>query len=433
MGEFQAEGGGVHPGKPIIWPTGKASASSSSSSSQAASRSQQAQTTGSARNVPTQTAPTTAAQKSASAAPAQAAAAPVSAPKQAATVARALTVEDVRSHMLSMQIEPNDFNTKLASLMLRSGIELSRANFVKMLTMLQGSNKSQSMQEAAALLLTKGLDSPEAAKILGQYLEQNPAMASQLSGLQQNISSLLTAIGQGKALLDPTLFSQLSALLSQFESSLGELSGKFFGKTLSGQGPLLGDLRALKALLQGLKEKTSGGGAKAEELSAQLTKAQENLKGITENLIAQAILSQKGRYEVNYHYQQVPNAMTNPPKDFEIIVKRDSEGKEALIDPRNTQVIMSFETEKMGKMVVSMIVKEGKVYLIFVFAEKEYGDQGRALIAKEFSDLQKNLSEKNFMITGYQVKVDPVMCQTRAFMFPFLDLENELRRVDLEA
>ena len=74
VGEFATEGGGVHPGKPIIWPTGKGSSSPVNSA-------QEAQTAGNINSgvaggrvgptKPGQVAPTTPTQPGAPAAPAQ--------------------------------------------------------------------------------------------------------------------------------------------------------------------------------------------------------------------------------------------------------------------------------------------------------------------------------------------------------------------------
>jgi len=427
MADFQAEGGGVHPGKPIIWPTGKASSAPINSSSTA-------ETAGGVRGVPPRTAPT----RPGEVAPTETArpGTPAAPAKPAPSVARPLTIEDIRSHLLSLQIEPNDFNSKLASLMLRNGLEVSRSNFVKLLTMLQGTDKSSAMQEAAMLLLMKGIDSPAAVKVLAQYFSENPAMASQMAALKEGIANLTTAMGMGKGLLNSTLISQLAALLSQFDETFETISNKFATKgEVFNRGGALNDVRALKALLQGVQNQTpSSDSAEAQALSSALMQFQGKLDGVMQNMIAQAILSQNGRSEVNYHYQQIPNTMFTPPKDFEIVVKREGEGKDAQINPRNTQVVMSMETENMGKMVVSMIVKDNKVYVIFVFNEKDYGDQGRGLIAKEFGDFQQKLSDKNFLITGYQVKVDPAMCSIHPYLIPMLPhLEDLLRRIDLEA
>jgi hypothetical protein len=424
MGEFQTEGGGVHPGKPVIWPTGKPVSSAP-----------EAQIPGGVRGVPARPAPT----RPGEVAPAEGAptAAPSAAPaRPAPSVARPLTIEDLRSHLLSLQIEPNDSNTKLASLMLRNGLEVSRANFVKILTMLQGTDKSQAMQEAAMLLLMKGIDSPQAVKILGEYFQQNPALASQMLALQESIGNLTSALGMGKGLLDATLVSQLTALLAQFDETFQGVMNKFSGKgEIFNRLNTLNDVRAMKALLQGLQEKAPASDSpEAQALSSALMEFQGKLDNVQQNMLAQAILSQSGRPEVNYHYQQIPNAMTTPPKEFEIVIKREGEGKDAVINPQNTQVVMSMETETLGKMVISMIVKDNKVYVIFVFNEKDYGAQGRNLIAREFGGFQQKLADKNFLITGYQVKVDPAMCSIRPYLIPMLPrLEDILRRIDLEA
>ncbi|MFH1386074.1 MAG: hypothetical protein ABIH50_00195 [bacterium] len=424
MAEVKADGGGLHPGKPVLWPTGKASSSPVSNAAQA-------ETAGGVRGVPSRGAPTKPGEVSAPTGPQ--AGVPVAPPKPAPSVARPLTIEDIRSHLLSQQIEANDFNTKLASLMLRNGLELSQTNFVKVMTMIQGSDKSQSMQEAAVLLLMKGIDDPSAAKVLGQYFTENPALAAKMISMQGALGNLNSAMGMGKGLFDSALLSQLSAILAQFDSTFQSITEKGATKAFN-RGNTINDVRALKALLQGLQQKAPAGSEEAKALSAALREFQGKLDSVMQNLLAQAILSQSGRQEVNYHYQQIPNAMTNPPKDFEIVIKRDGEGKQANIDPRNTQVVMSMETENMGKMVVSMIVKDNKVYVIFVFNEKEYGEEGRNLIAKDFGDFQQKLANKNFLITGYQVKVDSAMCNIKPYLIPMLPgLDDLLRKIDIEA
>lgn len=322
--------------------------------------------------------------------------------------------------------------------MLSNGLEISRTNFVKINGMLQGTNKSDAMQQAATMLLMKGIDSPEAVKVLGQYLQDNPSMANQLSGLQSGISNLTSALMSGKGLLDSTLVAQLTALLGQFDETFQKISDQFATKgTPLDRNSLLMDAKALKALLQGVKEKAGGEkarNAQGELLASAVKEFTGKLDRMMQNVVAQSILSQSGRTEVNYHYQQIPNTMVNPPKDFEIVIKRDGEGKKAKIDPRNTQVVMTFETDGLGKMVISMIVKDNKIYVVFVFAEKDYGDNGRALIAKEFGDFQQKLADKNFLITGYQVKVDRVMCNTKAYLIPLLpSIESALKRIDIEA
>jgi len=421
-GNMEAKGGSVHPGKPIIWPSGKPTSQQVSSPSQT-------ETAGGVRGVPAKTAPT----RPGEVAPTQTT--PTATPAKAApSIARPLTVEDVRSHLMSLQIEPNDFNTQLASSMLRNGVELSRGNFAKMMSMLQGTNKSQSMQEASMLLLMKGIDSPQAAKVLGQYFAENPGLAKQMMGLQEGLGNLISALGAGKGLLDTTLVAQLSALLSQFDENLQSITGKVQEQGLNHKN-MINDIRALKALLQGVQDKAKNADSgEAKALNSALMESSEKLNGVMQNLLAQGILSQTGRQEVNYLYHQIPNAMTTPTKDLEIMIKRDGEGPESTVDPRRTQIVMSLETTNMGRVVVSMYVKDDKVYAVFVFAKEEHGDTGRSLIARDFADFQEKLANKNYKITGYQVKVDANMCNIKPYLIPMLPgLDSILKKIDIEA
>mgnify|MGYP001590597972 CR=1 FL=1 len=141
--------------------------------------------------------------------------------------------------------------------MLRNGVELSRSNFVKMTAMLQGSDKSQSMQEASTLLLMKGVDSPQAAKVLGQFFSQNHSLAQQFASLQQAVGNLNSALGMGKWMLDANLVSQLGSLLSQFDESFRTFSEKSSGnKNPVTREMALNDLRSLKSLMAGVQDKT---------------------------------------------------------------------------------------------------------------------------------------------------------------------------------
>ncbi|NQT30079.1 MAG: hypothetical protein HQ596_05875 [Candidatus Saganbacteria bacterium] len=426
MAEVPVGSGGIHPESRPIWPTGKPTGTPVQSA-------QTAQTMGGVRGVPPRVTPT----KPGEVAPTTPTApgAPAAPPKPAPSITRPLTVEDIRAHLLNMQIEPNNFITKLSSLMLRNGLELSRANLVKIMNMLQGTNKSQAMQEAAVLLIMKGIDSPQAVNVLGQYFAKNPGVASQLIALQQAAGNLTSALGMAKGLLNANLVSQLGALLSQLDETFKSLTKRSFEKSAISRENLLTDVRALKALLSGVQNKTpNANSAAAQALSSSLIELQGKLDGVLQNLLAQSILSQSGRSEVNYLYHQIPNTMTDPPKDLEIVVKREGEGKNSPVDPKNTQVVMSMETENMGKMVVSMIVKNNKVYVIFVYNEKNYGKEGRRLIAKEFGDFQQKLAERNFMVTGYQVKVDPAMCNIRPYLIPMIPgLDDLLKKIDIEA
>lgn len=422
-GDLNTSSGGIHPGKPILWPTGK-----STSSSEPVTQANTTQTAGNVRS--SASAKSSAAQAAETLTTPQTAQAPA---RTAVNIARALTISDIKQHLLQLQIPDTDFNVKLASMMIKDGLEISRTNVIKLLTMLQGSNKSGSTQEAAIMLLMKGIDSPEALTVLSSFFSENPQIAAQLTSMQEGINNLIAALSLSKGVLDSNLVSQLGALLSQFDDTMAKMDGKsqIKGNNLK----LASDVRALKALLSGVQEKaSSSNSAEAKALQSNLQSASAKLNSVMDNLVAQALLSQKGRDEVNFLYQQVPNVGIKPPKDLEIVVKREGGGPDTDIDPENTQVVMSLQTANLGKMVCSIFVKGKRVYVIFVFNEKQHGDAARDAISKEFGNLQKKLVENNFIVSGYQVKVDPAMCAVKPYLIPMLaSLGDQLKKIDLEA
>jgi len=426
-GDLSTSPGGIHPGKPVIWPTGKGSG-------QPISGTPTTETTGGVKaGAPTPSAPTaptrgtTAPTTTAPAAPA----------RPAAAVARPLTLEDIRAHMLKINIPDTDFNIKLASLMIKDGMELSSANFAKLLSMLEGTNKSLNLQEAAIMLLMKGVDSPRALQVLGNFFSENPQLAAQLMALQESMAGMQTALGVSAGLLDANLISQLSALLAQFDEALKTMNEKyqFSGDNSMDMRGLLNAVKGLKSLMEGAQGQAAvSDAAEAQVLQSNLSAMMARAGSVMDNLVAQALLSQKGRQEVNFQYSQIPNQMAAPPSNIEIVIKREGQGENSAVDPENTQIVMSMSTTNLGKMVCSIIVKGKKVYVIFVFNEKQYGDEARELIAKEFAELQKKLAEQNYVVTGYQVKVDPAMCAINPYLISMLPtLGAQLKKIDLEA
>ncbi len=347
-------------------------------------------------------------------------------------VARALTLADLRSHLLNIQIPDSDVNVRMAQLMLKYGVELSRSNFVKLMTMMEGTNMSASTQEAAIALLMKGVDSPEALKILSNYFTQNPQLAAQILSLQESIGNLMGTLGVGKAMLNSSLISQIAAMLSQFDDLLKGLPGsyKFSEKGKINRDSLVNDVRALKALLEGIQEKAPiGEGGESEVLSASLSGATNKLDNVLRNLVSQAIMSQGSeRQEVNYQFYQIPNSLAIPPKTLEIIVKKHNEDGQSIVDGKDTQLIMSIDTHNMGKISMVMRVKDKKVSLLFNTESKE----AQNLIIKESGDLKQKLMEKDYIAEGFQVKVNPTMCNIRPYLIPLIGLED-LLRINVEA
>jgi len=417
MGEdMTTAGGGLHPGRPVIWPTSKSSAT--------------APTPQSTSSVTAQTA----AQQAAKLAPtpkevAEAQAAVKLLARQ--QVARQFNITDLRELLISQGITDTEANEKLATLMLRYGVEVSKNNFSRLLTMM-GADPSQTMQEASILLLMKGIDSPVAAKTLSRFLAENPQLAAQLLSLKGNISDLLAALTMGGGILDEKLLTQLTAMLAQFSEELDNVPGKykFSGKGSMGRAELAGDLRALKALLDGVTDKQSlPDTAEGQLIQSNIQATSNKLDQMVQGLISQAMLSkQSSKADVNYAYYQIPNAMVKPPTTVDLIVKRsDAEGGKK-IDPKDTQIIMSFDTENLGRITVKMVIKDKNVEFLF----NTQNDDIKSVIAGNSKGLASALSEKDFNASKVQVNVNPSMCAIKPFLIPFLGIED-LMKIDVSA
>jgi hypothetical protein len=444
MGDLQTAAGGIHPGKPVIWPQTKSQSQSqqesqtqsqqTSTSSQSSSQSATAQSTSQAAT-PAQSAQSAASSAASASAAATTAAASTSQPSQAV---RELTINDVTSHLTSINVPSTEANVKLASLMLRFGVELSRDNFIKALAMTEGTNKSSSTQEAAMVLLTKGItNSSEAVTMLSNQLADTPNVTGQLSALNSSLAQMSASIQMNSASLPPALLSQITSLVGQFAAIIGDLPKKYKfgteGGSAIGRDDLMNDIRALSSLLDGIQSQALSKEAAAtpenEAARSAIIAASKKLGDLLENLTSQALLSQRASksymgQQDDYLYYQIPNNMLTPPSSVEIIVKQDPKRKSA-VDMNDTHIAIGLETEALGKMVVSVIVRDKNVKMLFNTEE----DDTKRLCDAENINLKRKLSEKGYNVEECQARVNKTMCSIKPFLIPLLGLER-LFRID---
>jgi hypothetical protein len=418
MGDnMNTSAGGLHPGRPVIWPTGKSAQTAQTPQSTSSVTAQSAQSSQSAAK----TAPT----------PQEVAQAQAALKIIQQQTSRQFTQADLKALLIQQNIPETEANEKLATVMLRYGLEVSKANVSKLNTM-TGTDQSQTMQEASILLLMKGIESPAAAKTLSKFLSENPQLASQIMSLKGNVADLLAALNLGKDIMSQQMIGKLSAVLTQFVDTLDDLPGnyKFSGKGSTGRAELANDLRALKSMLDGMPEKQNlPDSAEGQIIDSNIKSTSNRLDQMIQGLISQALLSkQSQRPEVNYSYYQIPNAMAKPMTTVDLIVKRsDAEGGKK-IDPKDTEIIMSFDTENMGRIAVKMSIKDKNVDIIF----NTQTDAAKSLVANNTKELANALLDKDFTATKMQVNVNPSMCTIKPFLIPFLGIED-LMKVDVSA
>lgn len=438
MAEMQTSAGGIHPGKPIIWPNLKSQQTQTQTTQQDATQTQQQSSTSSATQTTQSTTNATPAQAVQNASTTTAATATASASSSStAPVVRELTINDVTSHLASINLPATEANVKLASLMLRFGVELSRENFIKALGMIEGSNKSTSTQEAALVLLSKGItNSSEAVRMLSNQLSETPNITGQLSSIKAALAQLSASIPMNPTMFSPTMLAQITALVSQFSAIIDDLPKKYkFGSEGSaaiGRDDLINDVRALSSLLDGIQSnaisKESMATPENEAVRSGIISASKKMGDLLDNLLSQSLLSQRSAKsslgQEDYLYYQIPNNLFTPPSSVEIIVKQD-QSKRNTVDLDDTHIAIGLETEALGKMVVSVIVKDKNVKMLF----NTEVDETKRLCDQESINLKKNLSEKGYNVEECQARVNKSMCSIKPFLIPLLGLER-LFRID---
>jgi len=408
--ELSTSAGGLHPGRPVIWPAGKPSTTAPSPQASAGAQAQ-------AKVAPT---PQEIAQ-------AQAAAKVL----ERGQISRQFTQADLMELLVSQNLDNTEANQKLATAMLRYGVEVSKNNFMKLATMV-GTDTSQTTQEAAILLLMKGIDSPAAAKTLSKFLSENPQLAAQLLSLKGNISDLLAALTMGKGIMNDQLIAKLVAALAMFKEEMDGVPGryKFSGNGTMGRTELSSNLRALKAILEGLPGKQNlPDSAEGQIIKSNIDATSNRLDQMIQSVISQAMLSkQSAKPDVNYSYYQIPNALVKPPTTVDLIIKRSDKEGGKKIDPADTQIIMSLDTLNLGRIAVKMVIKGKNVDFLF----NTQNDEVKSLVAGNSKELASSVSGKDFLVPKIQVNVNPSMCAIKPFLIPFLGIED-LMKIDVSA
>jgi hypothetical protein len=250
--------------------------------------------------------------------------------------------------------------------------------------------------------------------------------------LKGNISDLLAALTMGKGIMSDQLVAKLIAALEQFSEELDAIPGKykFSGNGSIGRSQLSSDLRALKAILDGLPGKGNlPDSAEGQIMESNINATSNRLEQMIQSVISQAMLSkQSAKPDVNYSYYQIPNALVKPSTTVDLIVKRSEKEGGKKIDPQDTQIIMSLDTLNLGRIAVKMAIKGKNVEFLF----NTQNDEVKSLIAGNSKELASAVTGKDFTVPKIQVNVNPSMCAIKPFLIPFLGIED-LMKIDVSA
>jgi hypothetical protein len=342
------------------------------------------------------------------------------------TQIKSLTAKDILQQLATIKVPVNDHNKDLALLMATHGVEISEDSFALVNKLLKG-KKSLSAKEHAVLLVSKGLgDAADDVGILQNLLGKNGVMSKtlkHLEAMQQKMGTLLQ-----KSLKDAPGLSSFAALFDEFNDNLKKIRKmNRDNQWLSSPGEFIDDLFAMTGFLKGLMKK----GVLNGSLANQYLKALAQLK---ENAMAQLILSQEsikqplGLLE-SYHYFQIPNPLAAQAV-IELLLrkqatKKSTSSKRTDDDKDQEKIILSMDSEALGKVTVILTVLGFKVWCT-VYSDKESAVHHASSFRQELAD---NLAKHQYEMTSFKTARKKINIQK--FIAPSQDI-SKVKRIQTE-
>ncbi|MGC6367686.1 MAG: hypothetical protein ACON35_06785 [Candidatus Marinamargulisbacteria bacterium] len=340
-------------------------------------------------------------------------------------ISKSMSPKDILQQLAKINIPINDSNKEIALLMATHGVEISEDSFGLVNKLLKG-KKSASAKESAVLLVSKGLgNAVDDVSILDGLLSKNATInqaLKDLEGMQQKMGKMLQNMTKN--------FPALSGFLSTFDDFNDELKKMRkldpSNRWLSEPMDIMDDLSAMKGFLQGLANKGLLKGRTMKNYLNALAK-------LNENFLAQMIASQNsikqpiGLLE-SFHYTQVPNPLAAQAA-IEILLRKhvnqNAKKSKKDADKEQEKIIISLDTESMGKITIIVVVMGFKVWCN-VHSDKEDAITHINSFRKEFAD---NLQQMEFKLEEF--KTSRKLINIHKFIAPTQDL-SEVKRIETE-
>ena len=277
------------------------------------------------------------------------------------------------------------------------------------------------------MLVSKGLgEVSEDVGILNNLLSKNSQVSDALKNLNQMQSKMMNMLNN--AIKDHPGLHSFAALFDDFNEQLKKTKKvNSSNQLLSSPSDLMDDALAMQAFLKGLKGKLN---LDNKTMAAYL----KELGKLNENLMGQIILSQDsikqpmGLLEA-YHYFQIPNPLSAQAV-IEMLLRKQSRAKSSKNKKKNwttikKKIIISMDTETMGRITVIVVVMGFKVWCTI------YSDQDSAIghVNSFRNELSENLKKYQYSLEEFKTSRKKINIQK--FIAPSQDI-SEVKRVQTE-
>jgi len=351
---------------------------------------------------------------------------------------RPLGQEDIRKQLLSIQRPITDDNIQLLSTMLQHGVEANAENFDVIQQLIKGRKKRGTTVESAVIAQSKGLgDSNKTLEAVMSYLGNQTQFASQLKNTQLSLNQFQRILQNSQHLFDKGLFTGLSAIVSELSDELKKVNKKSdFLLNLPNfkRGELTQTFKLLFDFLGGVDKKLDPHLQNKERgvlaLKSGIAKLKGSLSGVLDDLLTHFILSKdptnKHSGSDRYAFYQIPNPMVPQERDIELLIRREKNRDEQRINPKQTRVVLKFDTPELGEVMIIIDVQDKKVSYVF---QTDSGDTKR-YVAEMQKDLTERMKTLDYDVVGYKAQKKKVPIKT--IVLPTFNLDT-ITRIITEA
>ncbi len=341
------------------------------------------------------------------------------------TVVKSLSTGDIYKQLADIN-KLTSLNKQLGLLMAAHGVEISEDSLDLVNKLLKG-KKSKTAQESAILLVSKGLGGAvDDVDLLANMLNKNSNITKSLNNLSQLQGKMMSLINE-QFKNNPAMHSFVS-IFDDFNDQLKKLKKMNSGNLLlSNQAELMDDILAMTTLLKGMMSKYN----LKNKLFLNYLK---ELNSLNKNFIGQIILSQDsikqplGLLE-SYHYFQIPNPLAAQAY-IEMLLRKQTnkindqnQKKEEKLNQE--KVIISMDSESMGKITVIIVVMGFKVWCT-IYSDKE---SGVAHVNSFRNELSESLKKLQFKLEDFKTSRKKINIQK--FIAPSQDI-SDVKRVQTE-
>ncbi|RAP33529.1 hypothetical protein DID75_01825 [Candidatus Marinamargulisbacteria bacterium SCGC AG-410-N11] len=345
--------------------------------------------------------------------------------------ARPLSENDIVDQLFTIKKPLTSENKQIISTMIQYGVEANSESFDMIKNLLKGRKKGRSV-DSAVISFAKGLsESGRSVDILAKFFANQIHLTNDMVKMQSILKQFALLLARSENLMSKGLMSGLSSIVSELDKNLKKLTKKSNDELVSlpklKRSGLIQDLKLFFEFLTGVNQQLEGlpNSEKLLNLQEKLSQLKQSISSTLDSFLNQLILSKDPKSiqsnNDSYLYWQVPNPMTEGSKDLNIMIKKDSKGKNKKVNPDKTRIVLNFDTDLLGEISVIIDISNNKLWYVFKTSKGET----KKYILELSSKLKEQMKALNYDVVGLQASQKRI--DLKKVLIPTLNLDKMTR------